>query len=317
MKSGKPVGSYSDARNASKNTASKMQDSRQKWEDFNRINDTNEKKLRAVGDSVKSSVKRYVYGDVNTSSIDRQAAAYDFMKGMAGKLEGTVGNDAQIKEANRYVADLASYNGAEIYRKTIKEMADSGKYMTTDAKGKRVVDGEAIAKELQITDRNAISRIAAIASGTTDVSSADLNAARDGADERLKIAKKDAVSRKLAEAHISGVDNDTSRMAKQLLSSREFLQYADEFEYLTFDTAKNADGKDVSITFGQYLRDNFGKDVTKNGTVDFGQMFISQAEAGEFKYGIDGTKIIEANLKKTVNITKGNGTIDFPYTVSK
>lgn len=294
LKSGKPVGGFGDARNASKKTAAQMQDKRQKWEDFDRVHDTTGKKLSAVGDSVKSSVKRYVYGDVNTSSIDRQAAAYDYMKGMAGKLEGTVGNDAQIKEANRYVADLASYNGAQIYKKTIEDMAKSAEYKTASGK----VDYAKIAQTLG--DQKLAGRIEQIHKGS-DVSSADLNAARDAADERLKIAKKDAVSRKLAEAHISGVDNDTSRMAKQLLSSREFLQYADEFEYLTFDTAKDAAGNDVSITFGQYLRDNFGAKVTKDGTVDFGQMFITQADGGSTKYGIGGTKVIEADLKSTVN----------------
>ena len=66
------------------------------------------------------------------------------------------------------------------------------------------------------------------------------------------------------------------------------------------------------------LRDNFGKDVTKNGTVDFGQMFISQADGGEIKYGIGGTKIIEANLKSTVNFNaKDIGESARPVSVSK
>ena len=122
--------------------------------------------------------------------------------------------------------------------------------------------------------------------GEKAVTMSDLNAARDAADERLKTTKKDAVSRKLAEAHMTGIDNDTSRMAKQLLSNQEFLKYAAEFDNLDFDG---------ETTFGDYLRKNFGKEVTKNGKVDFTQMFKSQSDP---RGDIKGAEAIQFTIKK-------------------
>ena len=130
--------------------------------------------------------------------------------------------------------------------------------------------------------------IQGIADGSRRATITYLNAALDAADERLKTAKKDAVSRKLAEAHASGVDNDTSRMAKQLLSSQEFLKYAAEFDQLEFD----------GTTFGKYLTDTFGDEVTKNGKVDFTKVFKTQAGTS-----IGGAPAIELTVKKGKQIS--------------
>ena len=285
VRSGKPVASARDARDITDKTARELHDKRQKRDDFKRVNDTFDKQVKAMAGSVSSKIQHWAVGDVDTGSIDRQAAAFDYMKDMAGKLEGTVGNDAQIKAANRYVADLASYQGAEIYKKTIKDMFAEGK---TDAQIAQELGFAGSADELRrireigtLPDTDARSR----------VTTADLNAARDAADERLKTTKKDAVSRKLAEAHMTGIDNDTSRMAKQLLSSQEFLKYAAEFDNLDFD----------GTTYGQYLRDTFGDKVTVNGTVDFDQLFRSQA-------GLSGAaQEIEVQLKPKVDSTNALG----------
>ena len=135
------------------------------------------------------------------------------MKDFSGKLEGTVGNDNKIKEANRYVADLASYQGAQVYEQTLRDMFKDSKYASlSETDGSRA---KAIAMELGFDEagaERAKMAIQGIANGNK-ATITDLNAARDAADERLKTAKKDAVSRKLAEAHASGIDNDTSRMA--------------------------------------------------------------------------------------------------------
>lgn len=280
VRSGKPVASARDARDIADKTARELHDKRQKRDDFNRVNDTMDKKFKAMKGAVSSKIQHWAVGDVDTGSIDRQAAAFDYMKDFSGKLEGTVGNDNKIKAANRYVADLASYQGAEIYKKTIKDMFAEGK--TADQ----------IAQELGFSGTpDEVRRIDEIGNlADTDarsrVTTADLNAARDAADERLKTTKKDAVSRKLAEAHMTGVDNDTSRMAKQLLSNQEFLKYAAEFENLEFDGNK---------TFGDYLRENFGDEVTKNGKVDFTEMFKAQADP---RGDIKGAKAIEFTVKK-------------------
>ena len=269
-RTGKPVGGFREMNDNVDRTARELHDKRQKRDDFNIVNDTFDKKISAMGGAISSRVKNWAVGDVDTGSIDRQAAAYDYMKNMSGKLEGTVGNDANIKAANRYVADLASYNADQIYAKTIRErfaeLNADPTYSALSADQKAAI----IAKELGYadTDRAARASIQDIATNSAHVvTAAELNAARDAADERLKVAKKDAVSRKLAEAHLTGIDNDTSRMAKQLLSSQEFLKYASEFENLDFD----------GTTFGQYLRDNFGESVTRNGKVDFKKMFETQA----------------------------------------
>lgn len=278
VRSGKPVAGVRDARDVADKTARELHDKRQKRDDFRRVNDTFDKQVKAMAGSVSSKIQHWAVGDVDTGSIDRQAAAFDYMKDFSGKLEGTVGNDSKIKEANRYVADLASYNGAQIYAKTIQDMMATG------------MSAEAVAKELGFKGTTEeIARISAInTGGATAVTMSDLNAARDAADERLKTTKKDAVSRKLAEAHASGVDNDTSRMAKQLLSSQEFLKYAAEFDQLDFGGDK---------TFGEYLRDNFGNEVTKNGTVDFTKLFKEQATT------IGGAPAIELKVKGGTKIS--------------
>lgn len=288
VRSGKPVASAKDARDIMDKTARELHDKRQKRDDFNRVNDTLEKKFNAMRGSVSSKIQHWAVGDVDTGSIDRQAAAFDYMKDFSGKLEGTVGNDNKIKEANRYVADLASYNGAQVYEQTLRDMFKDSKYASlSDTNGDRA---KAIAMELGFDEAGAEKAkmaIQGIANGNK-ATITDLNAARDAADERLKTAKKDAVSRKLAEAHASGIDNDTSRMAKQLLSSQEFLKYAAEFDQLEFD----------GTTFGKYLTETFGDEVTKNGKVDFTKLFQTQAGTS-----IGGAPAIELTVKKGTKIS--------------
>lgn len=283
---GKEVGSLKEARDVVDKTARELHDKRQKREDFLRVNDTMGKQISAIRGEVKSKVKKWAVGDEDTGSMDRQAAAFDYMKDMSAKLEGTVSNDPQIKAANRYVSDLASYNADQIYAKTIrdryKELEADPIYSALSPDEKAAI----IAKELGYADTDTVARdsIRDIATNESRaVTAAELNAARDAADERLKTTKKDAVSRKLAEAHMTGVDNDTSRMARQLLSSQEFLKYADEFDNLAFDG---------DITFGEFLRSNFGDNVTVNGEVDFSRMFEHQTDAA-----IGGQPHIEITLK--------------------
>lgn len=270
VKSGKAVGSAREAREIMDKTARELHDKRQKRDDFNRVNDTMDKKFNAMKGAVSSKIQQWAVGDVDTGSIDRQAAAFDYMKDMAGKLEGTVGNDDQIKAANRYVATLAQMNADQLYAKIVR---DRFKEMATDPKYTGFTDAQKydqIARELGFADSDSKARSTIgnlITDSTYTVSESELENARNAADERLKTAKKDAVSRKLAEAHMTGKENDTSRLAKQLLSSQEFLKYAAEFDQLEFD----------GTTFGQYLRDTFGDKVTVNGTVDFAQMFGTQA----------------------------------------
>lgn len=287
-RSGKPVASARDARDIADKTARELHDKRQKRDDFNRVNDTMDKKFKAMKGAVSSKIQHWAVGDVDTGSIDRQAAAFDYMKDMAGKLEGTVGNDDQIKAANRYIATLGQMNADQLYAKVVRDRFNE---MRTDPKYSGLTDVQKynqIARELGFADSDTKARSTIegiITNSAYTVSESELENARNAADERLKTAKKDAVSRKLAEAHLSGKENDTSRMARQLLSSQEFLKYAAEFDQLEFD----------GTTFGQYLSDMFGDKVTVNGTVDFAKMFNSQSGLK------DASKKIEVTLKPQVD----------------
>ena len=282
-RSGKAVGGFREMSDNVDRTARELHDKRQKRDDFNRVNDTMDKKVSAVSGIVSGKIKTWATGDIDNGSIDRQEKAYAYVRDMAGKLEGTVGNDALVKEANRRIGDLSTYESAQ--RTLFNEIRDN-LATKTDAEIASIT-GMETARVAAI--RAQIAAGGAGASDYTTITNNDIVGARDAADEALKVAKKDAVSRKIAEAHMTGVENDTSRMARQLLSSREFLKYADEFDNLAFDVDPTTGAE---ITFGQFLRSNFGNKVTVNGEVDFAQMFEHQTDAA-----IGGQPRINVTLK--------------------
>ena len=305
-RSHKPVGGVHEMRDHVDRTARDLHDKRQNRDDFNRVNDTMDKKINSIKGMASARIQTWATGDIDTGSIDRQSAAFDYVRDVSGKLEGTVGNDPAIKEANRYVADLASYNADTIYAKMVRERYDKlavdprfASITDPDAKDRAIADQVAQDLGFNKGDSEAIRTISELHRySDRSVSLDELNAARDAADDRLKTAKKDAVSRKLAEAHLSGVDNDTSRMAKQLLSSREFLKYAGEFDNLTFYYDEDQ-GRE--ITFGEYLRSSFGDNVTRNGELDLGRMFETQTKSKDLG-GTAGAPYMNIKFKST-NVT--------------
>lgn len=124
------------------------------------------------------------------------------------------------------------------------------------------------------------------------------------AEKKLKTAKKDAVTRKLAEA-VSGIENDTSRAL-----SKFFADHKGEFD----DHLGAILDSDTNEIIGTFLRDNFGSGVTY-GTVDMGAVFLSSPDGVQVSLSgeknADGTepsgKIIrkkdkEGNLTKKIGL---------------
>ena len=68
----------------------------------------------------------------------------------------------------------------------------------------------------------------------------------------------------------------------------------------------------VNTTRSYWLINSTKEELKKAAVTDAG--VVVTEKVGNFdNYGIR----VVANLKKSVNITKGNGTIDFPYNISK
>ena len=68
----------------------------------------------------------------------------------------------------------------------------------------------------------------------------------------------------------------------------------------------------VNSTRSYWLINSTKSELQKTAVTDAG-VVLTDGIGNYDKYGIR----VVANLKKSVNITKGNGTVDFPYTVSK
>lgn len=247
---------------------------------------TQEEKEKAFRNAVdKSPVGRVIEGvktwstpTVDTSKMDAEASLYGDIAGLKGKLEAKVETDTEVINAKNRVDDLARQSVVDYaYSKKVEDEANdliraaraAGRTMTLEEAKKIVMNDQS--NPHYLSRANFV-----IDAGSQDYLDAErtLNGLRADAAANLKAAKKEAVTRKLAEASLTGLENDVSIEARTLLN--EIAKKLSEVK----------DAKLRGQTALQYLSDQFGSGFA-TGQLDF-ENFLKDLYSVDFGIELSG-----------------------------
>ena len=276
---------------------------------------------RAVG-----GVKKWSTPTVDTSKMDAEAKIYADIAGLKGKLEAKVDTDESVINAkNRvddlsrqsvsdYAYDMAVHKKADelVKEKILKNLRSTNPSYDEDSDEFKQLyekDKDSLHKKYYDEIRNTTSspNYMSRANFVVDADSDEyreaeqkLNKQRSDAANSLKAAKKEAVTRKLAEAELTGLENDVSVEARTVLS--EIIKKLSEVKGAKL-------GEKEAI---QYLSEQFGSGVV-TGQLDF-ENFLKDLYSVDFEIELEGGKKYKrvttetADGKKETKFTSSGGT---------
>ena len=251
--------------------------------------DIQKKRIKSGLENIKSSVKSWSVGNMDTSVWDERdklsrklfdtlKAAQDGAKSdqisAAETVKSKLNGPGSEKEAVINFDTFADKLSKEAVRQFCAEFSPrAGRSLSN------VSDLKDYVKSLGPDDR---SDLAQFLEGKSSL----MNMARKAADDAVKDARKEAVMGDINSYNLTGKHNDTSRLIENNLGSVEFLKSAAKFEHLTIED--DAAGI-VKQELGEYLRKTFGEKFTDTGQIDFAKMLSEQASKFTSDLKINGT----------------------------
>lgn len=282
---------FKDMKRVKEEAVEKTTRKQEKRQDFVRMNSNPdgklsvEKAVNSIRKEVKSKWNTYSYGMVDASSYrDQQKLIETYVRDLESQLESSLsGKDAAYDAAIQYKSGLESeYQRDTVLRSHLKDFFnEAGKKGWT----KDQIDAELtkqfgfglndFSSDLQTKIATAVSsgNFSDVKSGigTEELRTEHFTAALAKAVDQYKTVKNDAVARKLAEAEAIGVDNDTSRKLKSIMSNNAELM--DLLE--RFGNVEITDESGKSVTFEQFFTERYG-DKIDSGQVSIAQMMNHQ-----------------------------------------
>ena len=283
--------SSSDVGKNINNVVEKADDYRMKKDEFNRLHPTVGSKVHGHLDNAKKAIKTWSTPQVDVSSLDEQMYLYDQLMGLKGKLESTVSNDDEVKEAQRRFNQIESERAYALGKEKEKKRSNVESEVRRDLFRDRNVgendtdynkefnawlakddNGEKYKKEKN--ERNAsIDRMT-----ETDISDSVLMSYADDyrsyyteIEDKLKSVTQTAISRKLAEESL-GLSNDTIRALENVFADTRMIKAIN-----TYSDADIGGGR----TVGEYLKELLGEKILESGTINFSNLLQQQARGSD------------------------------------